>query len=65
LAAERDEAVTAYEYEVRSGDNVIATGHIQLERPPAPGETLSLGSQQVQVVDVLHLLKSSRLILSA
>jgi adenine/guanine phosphoribosyltransferase-like PRPP-binding protein len=52
-----------YEYELRNGDAVIATGRIQLEVAPAPGETLSLGSQLVLVDDVLRLGGTPRLIL--
>ena len=53
-----------YEYELRDGDAVIATGRIQLDDPPAPGETLSLGSQRVLVEDVLRLGGTPRLILA-
>ena len=53
-----------YEYELRDGDAVIATGRIQLDVSPAPGETLSLGSQRVLIADVLRLGGTPRLILS-
>lgn len=53
-----------YEYELRNGDAVIATGRIQLDDPPSPGETLSLGSQHVRVDDVLRLGGTPRLILT-
>ena len=53
-----------YEYELRNGDAVIATGRIQLEDAPTPGETLSLGSQRVLIADVLRLGGTPRLILS-
>ncbi|MFZ1880147.1 MAG: hypothetical protein WAU41_08270 [Gaiellaceae bacterium] len=53
-----------YEYELRNGDAVIATGRIQLDASPAPGETMSLGSQQVLITDVLRLGRTPRLILS-
>ena len=53
-----------YEYELRDGDAVIATGRIQLDDPPTPGETLSLGSQRVRVHDVLRLGGTPRLILT-
>jgi hypothetical protein len=43
---------------------VIATGRIQLEEAPTPGETLSLGSQHVLVSDVLRLGGTPRLILA-
>jgi hypothetical protein len=56
--------VSDYEYEVRDGDTVIATGRIQLDEPPRPGETLSLGSQRVLVDDVLRLGGTPRLILT-
>ena len=54
-----------YEYELRRGDAIIATGRIQLDQPPSPGERLSLGSQRVRVDDVLRLGRRQRLILRA
>jgi hypothetical protein len=54
-----------YEYELRDGgDAVIATGRIQLDDPPSPGDQLSLGSQRVLIDDVLRLGGTPRLILS-
>lgn len=35
----------AYRYEVRSGDEVVATGHLSHERPLEVGETLTIGSR--------------------
>ena len=52
-----------YEYELRRNGAVIATGRIQLEEPPKPGETLSLGKNRVHVEDVLQLGRTPRLIL--
>jgi hypothetical protein len=57
--------VSDYEYELRREGAVIATGRLQLEEPPSPGDTLPLGTQHVRVDDVLHLGRSRRLILSA
>lgn len=54
-----------YEYELRRDNAVIATGRIQLDQAPSPGETLSLGTQRVRVDDVLLLGKRKRLILRA
>jgi len=54
-----------YKYELRRENAVIATGRIQLDEPPSPGDTLSLGSQQALVEDVLHLGRTPRLILEA
>jgi hypothetical protein len=54
-----------YEYELRHNDAVIATGRIQLDQPPSPGDKLSLGSKQVRVEDVLRLGRRQRLILHA
>jgi hypothetical protein len=54
-----------FEYELRRDGAVIATGRIQLDRSPAPGDTLSLGSQRVRVEDVLRLGRRQRLILRA
>jgi hypothetical protein len=54
-----------YEYELRRDGAVIATGRIQLDQPPSPGDTLSLGSQRARVEDVLRLGRRQRLILRA
>jgi hypothetical protein len=58
-------AVREYEYELRRNGAVIATGRLQLDVVPAPGETLALGTEQVHIEDVLHLGTSRRLILRA
>lgn len=52
-----------YEYELRRGNAVIATGRIQLDQAPSPGEKLPLGKERVRVVDVLRLGRRQRLIL--
>ena len=52
-----------YEYELRRNGDVIATGRIQLEERPQPGETLSLGKNVVRIEDVLQLGRTPRLIL--
>jgi len=57
--------VSDYEYELRRNGAVIATGRLQLDVAPAPGELLALGSEQVRIEDVLHLGTSRRLILTA
>jgi hypothetical protein len=57
--------VDDYEYELRHDGAVIATGRLQLEEQPAPGDTLALGRRRVHVDDVLQLGTSRRLILSA
>lgn len=54
-----------FEYELRRDSAVIATGRLQLEQAPAPGEKLSLGKERVRVEDVLRLGKRQRLILRA
>jgi hypothetical protein len=54
-----------YQYEVRRDNAVIATGRIQLDDPPTPGDVLSLGSQVVRVEEVVHLGRTPRLILAA
>jgi hypothetical protein len=54
-----------YEYELRRDGSVIATGRIQLDEAPAPGDRLSLGAQRVRVEDVLRLGRRQRLILRA
>jgi hypothetical protein len=55
--------VIDYEYELRRDGAVVATGRIQLEERPAPGDTLTLGRRRVQVEDVLHTGRSRRLVL--
>ena len=52
-----------YEYELRRDGAVIATGRIQLEDPPSPGDELALGSKRALVEDVLPLRGRKRLIL--
>jgi hypothetical protein len=52
-----------YEYELRRDGAVIATGRIQLDQLPAPGDQLKLGRQRVRVHDVLRLGRRQRLIL--
>jgi len=54
-----------YEYELRRDGAVVATGRIQLDQAPSPGEQLSLGSKRVRVEDVLRLGRRQRLILRA
>jgi hypothetical protein len=56
--------VSDYKYELRRDNAVIATGRIQLDDPPSPGDTLSLGTQRVRVADVLPG-RTPRLILEA
>jgi hypothetical protein len=55
--------VSDYEYELRRDGAVIATGRIQLDEQPAPGDELSLGSTRARVEDVLPLRGGHRLIL--
>jgi hypothetical protein len=57
--------VASYEYELRRGDAVIATGRIQLDERPSPGDELRLGRDRVRVEDVLALRGGTRLILQA
>ena len=52
-----------YEYELRRHGAVIATGRIQLDTRPAPGDELSLGSTRARVEDVLPRRHGFRLIL--
>lgn len=56
--------VDDYEYELRRGDEIVATGRIQLEDAPAAGDTLRLGSRSVRIAEVLELGSSRRLILA-
>lgn len=52
-----------YEYELRRDGSVIATGRIQLDEQPSPGDELALGSTRALVEDVLPLRGRKRLIL--
>jgi hypothetical protein len=52
-----------YEYELRRDGAVIATGRLQLDEQPAPGDLLTLGGKRVRVDDVLRLGRRQRLIL--
>lgn len=52
-----------YEYELRRGDAVVATGRIHLDAPPSPGDELKLGRTRARVEDVLQLPGTPRLIL--
>ena len=54
-----------YEYELRRDGAVIATGRMQLDETPRPGDALPLGKESVTVVDVLDLGRRRRLILEA
>jgi hypothetical protein len=54
-----------YEYELRRDGALIATGRIQLDQSPAPGDRLTLGGKRVLVDDVLRLGRRQRLILRA
>ena len=52
-----------YEYELRRNGAVIATGRIQLDEPPAPGDELTLGATPAVVEEVLPLPGVPRVIL--
>jgi hypothetical protein len=52
-----------YEYELRREGVVVATGRIQLEEQPSPGDELELGSTHARVEEVLPLRSGPRLIL--
>ena len=56
-------AAADYEYELRRDGTVIATGRIQLEEPPSPGDELALGAKRALVEEVLPLRGGKRLIL--
>ena len=45
-----------YRYELRRGDEVIATGHLSREQPLEVGERLTIGSRTGIVRDVVPLL---------
>jgi hypothetical protein len=57
--------VDDYEYELRRDGAVIATGRLQLEKRPSPGDMLTLGPRRVRVDDVMQLSGTPRLILEA
>ncbi|HEV8459327.1 MAG TPA: hypothetical protein VGQ38_01345 [Gaiellaceae bacterium] len=52
-----------YEYELRRDGAVIATGRLQLEQRPSPGDVFTLGRRRVRVDDVMLLAGTPRLIL--
>lgn len=54
-----------YEYELRRNGAVIATGRLQLDAAPTPGDMLALGTEQVRIENVIHVGGSRRLILTA
>jgi hypothetical protein len=56
-------SVTDFEYELRKSGAVVATGRIQLETTPSPGDELTLGSTRAIVEDVLPRRGGFRLIL--
>jgi hypothetical protein len=56
-------AVGDYEYELRRDGAVVATGRIQLERVPAIGDELKLGSTRARVEDVLPRRNGYRILL--
>jgi hypothetical protein len=56
-------ATGEYEYELRDDGAVIATGRLQLDEPPTPGDELELGSKRARIEDVLPLRGRQRLIL--
>jgi hypothetical protein len=45
-----------YRYELRRGDEVIATGHFSREQPLEVGERITIGSRAGIVRDVVPLL---------
>ena len=55
--------MTDYEYELRRDGDVVATGRIQLERVPAIGDELRLGSKRTRVEDLLPRRHGYRLVL--
>jgi hypothetical protein len=55
--------VADYEYELRRDGAVVATGRIQLDERPSPGDVLSLGTKSALVEDVLPRRNGYRLIL--
>ena len=59
-----DSGVGDYEYELRRGDIVLATGRLQLDEQPSRGDVISLGRREVRVDDVIAVGRSRRLILS-
>jgi hypothetical protein len=64
LVISGDSAVSDYEYELRRGTAVLATGHLQLDEQPSPGDVLTLGRREVHVEDVIAVGRSRRLILT-
>jgi hypothetical protein len=57
--------MSEYEYELRKNGAVIATGRIQLEKTPEPGEEITLGSTHARVEAVLPFQGRNRVILES
>ena len=53
-----------YRYELRRGNEVLATGHMRLERPVEPGERIALGSRPgvVRTVEPIFRERELRLV---
>jgi hypothetical protein len=53
-----------YRYELRRGDEIVATGHLSRERPLEVGERLTIGSREgiVRAVDPLLGEREQRLV---
>ncbi len=48
-------------YELRRNEKVSSTGRITLDQRPQPGETLTLGHEQVRVEEVLPAMSGAEL----
>jgi hypothetical protein len=46
-----------YEYELRRGDAIIATGRLTLDHPPQVGDRLRIGDQEGIVRDLFPALR--------
>ena len=46
-------AAARYEYELRDGDEVVATGRITVDQPLAVGDQVTIGSRLGVVTDLL------------
>jgi hypothetical protein len=53
-----------YRYELRRGDEIVATGHLSRDRPLAVGERLTIGSREgiVRTVEPLLGEREQRLV---
>ena len=55
--------MTAYRYELRRGDELLATGHLSSEQPLEVGERITIGSHTAIIRSIEPLLGQHELLL--